>query len=60
MRNFQFTVSLNSSPLEEARKDGQLILTPMVSAESVTEAMNNAEIQQFCTSNNYRIFRAVT
>jgi len=60
MKQFQFSVSTNDNPLEEARDEhGNLILTPIVTAETISQAINSKEIQDFCMENGFRIFRAV-
>jgi len=60
MRTFQFSVSRIDNPLEEARDEhGNVILTPIVTAETISQAMNNQEIVDFCLNGGYRIFRAV-
>jgi len=60
MKQFQFSVSTNDNPLEEARDEhGNLILTPIVTAENISQAMNSETIYNFCVQNNYRIFKPV-
>jgi hypothetical protein len=60
MKTFQFSVSRIDNPLEEAKdENGNLILTPIVTAETITQAMNSEEVQNFCNENGYRIFRPV-
>lgn len=60
MKQFQFSVSTIDNPLEEAKDEkGKPILTPIVTAENITQAMHHEAIYNFCKANNYRIFKPV-
>lgn len=59
MKAFQFSVSTIAEPLVEAKDaQGNLILTPIVEASSITQAMGSDDVRTFC-GEQYRIFRAV-
>jgi hypothetical protein len=61
VRTFQFTVcSVGAEPpVELIGPSGTPILTPSVTANTMSEAMNHPDVVSFCNTNLYRIYRQV-